>query len=783
MENDGGRRKSGQAEFIVILGVLVVVAVAALYAFRGADILRSPVPEGVYDEQRQVAGSITGMIRDATDETLKGMMSHGGYLGDESLGFGTYHDVDTVKLLNVDVPFWQRCSTEMVPEMDDIEDWMAASIERMVRDGLDDIESIYGNRAEFTRPGLDVKVDVRGDVPLEPDMVVVTVSLPTKVRNYTMSSDLYPYVVEAETKFGRMYSFAKSFAEASADNRYFDVYTIGAIYFSKIMGDGYPKLPAIEALTECGEVVYRGPGEIDEYLLEIAEYVMLSTEWWKAMRPASSEPKVFAIQDLNGEVYDDLEPRTRLVDDFGFGLHDHVLMTNFDMPTHKGYVIPVCVSTHNHPYEFDYPFVVRTRDPYTGYYFNFASMVSVREGTEPVNGGVPLMVPGDCSGAGVTAPECDESLLGCSGRVRVVNDVGEALEGASVVYGGCLVGEGETDEDGLVGGAVKCGSRELSAFHTDEYEIFSEDVPATELSGTYTVILNPVRDIRVHFREVMMSAEGWDYAEDSGEDQWVSCDACPRFSCGIEGGAFIRSASINHGVSGNAFVEFKRDSVRLPVTNLDVDAMGDECMDTDECEFCYEHVEDMETASPQMRGWIWGNCSDCWEACPFPLDNGPSVDYIPSGYDYAVEGNMYSSSDGMPSGGFSYGFTLERDVEDIYVFIPRRASDRQYAIDEAERDCLTSAMRDFGIEPVSTEDHAVPGAVLMDCTCELLRKEAVSCGVDTGYISSAFWECPVGGGSGPCGGDTEPACTWCCDPDGVINKIERSCQTRVICQE
>jgi hypothetical protein len=779
-----GRRKKGQLEFIVVLGVLVVVVVAAFYVIREADIFQSPVPEGVYDEQRQVAGSINNMIRDAADDTLEDMMSHGGYLGDDSLGFGTYHDLETVRFLNIDVPFWQKCGTRIVPQIDDIEEWMAASIKKMVGDGLDDIEPIYGNRVEFRRAELEVNVDIKGDAPLEPDMAIVTVRLPTVVRNYTMSRDFYPYRAEVDTKFGEIYSFASSFAEASAEDRYFDVYTVGALYFSQIMGDGYPKLPTVEALTECGEVVYRGPNEINEYMLEIAEYVMLTTEWWQPMQPATSGPKVFAIQDLKGNVYGELEPKTRLVDDFEFELHDYVLMTNFDMPSHGGYVIPVCVSTHNHPYEFDYPFVVRTRDPYTGYHFNFASMVSVREGTEPVNGGVPLMVPGDCSGMGIAALECDESALGCAGKVRAVNDLGEPITGASIVYGGCLVGEGgETDGDGFAEGPVKCGPNELSVFHSDEYEIFNEEVSATDLAGTYTVTLNPINEIRFHFREVVMVKEGWDYAEGVGEDQWVSCGICPA-GCDIESGSLVRKMSISP-VSDNAFAEFRRDSMRLPVTNMDVDTMDDDCMDTDECEFCYVHVDGMESASPQMRSWIQGNCSDCHAGCPFSLENNPAVDYIPSGYAYTVEGNMYSSADSMPVGGFSYDdFVLGRDVEDVYVFIPRRSSDRQYVIDDAERACLTAAMQEFGIEPVSTEGYPAPGAVLMECTCERLRDEAVSCGIDTGYVSSAFCECPEGGSCGmSCGGESGPDCTWCCSTEEIISQIEQSCQTRVICQE
>jgi len=766
-------------EFVVVLGILFVVVIVAFYAIRGGVVVQSPVPGGVYEEQEDVSESIRGVIRDAADDTLRTMMTHGGYLDSYMPGVTkTYEDVEHTEFLFMDVPFWQQCGNTNIPDIDipgsdnDVEGWMEASIEKAVLDDLNDIELLYGNMIEFDRSGIDVGVDIKGGGPLEPDTIDITLTLPTTVRNYSMSGDFYPYREHIDTKFGRIYAFASDFAEASADNRFFDVFTIAAMYFSQETGDGHPKLPTSGAMTRCGEVVYRSPQEINAYLYEILEYVLVSTEWWKPMAPATTEPKVFAIQDLNGETYPDLEIRTLMTDDWVFNLFEFVFATNFDMPSHGGFTIPVCTAVYNHAYNFSYPFIVRVKDPYTGYSFNFASMVSISDRGDQVM--EPR--PGGCGLLGAGLSECTEAELQCSGKVRAVDETGVGLEGAWVVFGGCPVKDGETDENGYAEGPVRCGAQELFVYKTDDYEFLKREVSEGGLapSENYQVTLNPVNEIRVHFKEVSITEDGF-YYDYEGDVEFETCDACAN-TCDIET-VTTKQCSIGWVDTDYAFVNFNNGYMNLPVSNVDVGSIPEGCMDTDECRFCEEHADEAETADVNMSNLILGNCSECYQGCYTSPLVSTLVDYLPSGYPYTVDATMYGSSDYMPAGGFSYsGFELGSGDRDVYVYIPVRAGDRSYMMEETERNCLTAAMQECGIEPVSTEEYVDNTFVLPGCDCDFLKATAALCGSSR---SDLFWDCNT-----PCGGFLEEPCTTCCDKQAALDHLktlEQSCQTRVIC--
>ena len=791
----------GQMEFIVILGIIFVVVIVAYYAIQGGTIIPSPVPKGVYDEQRQVADSVKGVIRDAADKTLRTMMTHGGYLDAYIPGVTrTYEDVDHVEFLFMGVPYWQRCDNVMYPDIMNVKLWMEASIKKIVLEGMDDIELRYGNRAEFDKSKINVDVEIKGTKKLpgtnihEPDFIDITVTMPTTVRNYTMSGDLYPYSARIDTKFGKIYAFARDFAEASADNRYFDVFTIAAIYFSQEMGDEHPKLPTSGAMTQCGEVVYRSPQQINAYLYEILEYVIVSTEWWVPMQnlcPGDSclpQTKMFAIQDLNGESYPDLDIRTLMADGWVFNLFDFVFATNFKMPSHGGFTIPVCTAVYNHAYEFNYPFIIRVRDPYTGYSFNFASEVGIGDRGDQV------MEPksGGCGLPGAGLPECTEAELHCNSRVRVVNELGTPMEGAWVVFGGCPIGDGETDENGEVEGLIRCGTgtQELFVYQTTDYEFLKREVSADELepSKNYQVKLNPVHEIRVHFKEVSITEDGF-YYDHEGDKQFDSCDAC-AVSCDIDT-VTVHQCSIGPVDREHAFVEFNNGYMNLPVTNVDISNAPPGCGDTDECRFCEEHAEEIESVGADMRDMIMGNCSECTQGCYSPPLVSTLVDYLPSGYSYDVGATMYDPlADYMPAGGFSYsGFALGSEDRDVYVYIPRRSSDSGLVMTDSEKACLAAAMQKCEIDPVSTEEYVDNTIVLPGCDCSYLKAVAESCGATIAEINSMFCDCPVGGidlsDCGSCGpGLWEEPCTTCCDKEAALDylkDLEQDCQVRVVC--
>ena len=105
-------------------------------------------------------------------------------------------------------------------------------------------------------------------------------------------------------------------------------------------------------------------------------------------------------------------------------------------------------------------------------------------------------------------------------------------------------------------------------------------------------------------------------------------------------------------------------------------------------------------------------CKTCATGCyatPLPY---VVVDYMPSGYTYDVSGSTRDPFEFITTGVLEDSFHLEPDVTDIYIYMAKRSQDRMNPIDseleESEIDCLMRAMKDCGIEPVSTVEYTSP---------------------------------------------------------------------------
>ncbi|RLJ09937.1 MAG: hypothetical protein DRP15_01840, partial [Candidatus Aenigmatarchaeota archaeon] len=61
----------GQVEFIIIVGLLIVVSVVVFYAYQSGLIGKSPVPSNIAEQQRTVKPSLENFIRNAALETIR----------------------------------------------------------------------------------------------------------------------------------------------------------------------------------------------------------------------------------------------------------------------------------------------------------------------------------------------------------------------------------------------------------------------------------------------------------------------------------------------------------------------------------------------------------------------------------------------------------------------------------------------------------------------------------------------------------------------------------------
>lgn len=779
--------RKGQAEVIVVLGVMLVIILVAYYAIRGGEIVPSPVPKGIYEEQKEVANTVNTMVRSAADLALEDMMAHGGYLEEDV-------PPDSADFMLTKVPFWVRCDQADVPELPVVKARMENYIEDKVRDGLADVRMLYGDKAEFDASDIQANVDILGDDMFEPDSIEISLIMKTLVRDHAMAADLYPYKVNIGTKFGKIWAFGKDFAESSAVERYFDIFSIESIYMSEVedSDEGVPKLPTQGVMTACGDVITRNPDQINQYLLEVAGYVMSTVEWWRPMDNFCNADSCMpysldmAIQEVNGRAYSDLLPEPKLTDGWVFDLYDFMMATNFKMPRSGPFTIPICTASYNHAYNFSYPFIIRVKDPYTGYVLNFGVETSVKENGDGV------MAPASCGFAGASSADCADDKLPCQGGVNVEDDEGMPIEGAWVVYGGCPV-NGKTDSSGRAEGRIKCGpENELYVYKNGDYEFLQKGkVSATSLGGPYNVTLNPVIPVTVNFKKIEMSVTGKRFVTgEPGLFDVVTCGACSAH-CTVDEKLFS-TCLVNYPQNDEwVFADFDNGNGGLPVTNLNMDSMPPGCGESADCDECRERSGELETADATARAEINDACRNCNAECPFTTLASTPVSILPSGYTYAVNANLYHHPDFNTLGVFeSAGFTMDsKNNPDVFMNVPMRAEDMNTIYDlevkEGEKECLKGLMTKCGINPVDHEEPEVSTTFVLEgaqCSCDTLYGIAGSCGE---VPSTMFYDCAPGGGS--CGGALEPGCVKCCadaDKSDVLDylkSVEESCDTKVIC--
>jgi hypothetical protein len=198
-------RVKGQAEFALILGLLVIAVVVGLYAYTTAAP-PSIRPSAMTENQKAVASYVGDLIREAATSTISEMYRNGGYLDSSTPPLGTVSHV----ALGNDIAFWQMCSNYRVPDM---EAEFASGVKKYIESKIQNSQAIEGNAVSFGKPSLAV------NTKLYDNKVTLTVNLPTVLEGQSLPQ---PYVIDVSTKMGRIYDFSKNFARMQADCRVFD---------------------------------------------------------------------------------------------------------------------------------------------------------------------------------------------------------------------------------------------------------------------------------------------------------------------------------------------------------------------------------------------------------------------------------------------------------------------------------------------------------------------------------------------------------------------------------
>jgi hypothetical protein len=240
--------KRAQAEFVIIAGIALLAVVAIYFAYSG-EFTPTNLPSGVYQRQQAVQQSVLSLAGKGADEALKVMEAHGGYPTAELLGNGTYQVPPFAIFINEGVPYWAECDQNLAPSRDNVTRWFEKSVEKYIEGHIAEIQNTYKkDNVTFDLSRLSVSANVLSN----PHKIEMTVNLPTKVRGYSMVSQLYPYKISKDTKLGEILDFANNFSSSQAKKRFLEVFTEASIYMSADAADGQPKLPTGGFLTSCG---------------------------------------------------------------------------------------------------------------------------------------------------------------------------------------------------------------------------------------------------------------------------------------------------------------------------------------------------------------------------------------------------------------------------------------------------------------------------------------------------------------------------------------------------
>jgi len=110
----------GQAEFIVLVGIVVVIAVVLLFVLSTNTIFQTPVPAAVAEEKKLVEDAVTNVGRQGADLAIRWLEQQGGYIVSEP--------DNVVIFTNVPVSYWQRCGRTAVPTLAEITDRLESGV-------------------------------------------------------------------------------------------------------------------------------------------------------------------------------------------------------------------------------------------------------------------------------------------------------------------------------------------------------------------------------------------------------------------------------------------------------------------------------------------------------------------------------------------------------------------------------------------------------------------------------------------------------------------------------
>lgn len=492
--------RKGQVEFIVILGLLVVIAVVVFYSYQSGILGPVISPDASLAEE-----SVSSLIRTAAYDTLTNMSLYGGYLNADSFPMGS------VTKDGKEVPYWQRNGQVNYPDIH-------ANFKEGVRDYITENKDAFGS-AYTEEYGKEL---VLGNPSVSAnffsDRIELLVNMPTTLDGNAVPQ---PYTMTIATMLEEIKDFSVSYLTFAGSNRPLEYFTMGTVLFSPV-NDGEHDVPLYVHLTECGDILYRDWFDIKsgmEYAIKTTlEHTYMPGKYPQDVLHMTSHPK-YSLPPLNGKEYGDIDVNFFTPDDFELTPQTLQFVPN---PVYvKSELIPMTTICQSEPvfvkYFLNYPAITKVRDPLTNNIFRFATDVFIFNNT-----------PG---GWGEEGYQPDTSVCaspGCDADISVKDSTGNPVSDAALTFMGCILGR--TDSSGSYSGEAPCGIGPLEVYK-EGYGTYTEMYSIEELDGV-SVTLYGTPGVNLHFYEVhvqeleitqqyLINDKGLDYINTRHQNQFA----------------------------------------------------------------------------------------------------------------------------------------------------------------------------------------------------------------------------------------------------------------------
>lgn len=658
--------RKAQAEMIAVVGIIILAIVAILFSFQGSLPTLSPFPAGVAQTQKAVKDSFLTLAKDGADDTVKIMENHGGYLSDEVLEGLDYTIPESIIFSGRGVPYWQQCENDISPSEEQVTTWLETGLAIYILNNINSLEQSFEKDVQFDTSNLQV------DANILDNKIDFSINLPTTVQGYSLQQ---PYLLSTPTNFGRIFSFAKDFSRASAEERFLEYNTLASLYFSPAAADGEAEVPTFGFLQDCGDALYRSPQDLSEGMGDVVTYTLAATLLWQPRPIDLSQAQVFAIESVNGNIYPELPISFFLPDRFAFAFSSPVHITNFDFDYRWAgpFIVPVCQLTYIQKYNIDYPVITQVKDELTGNFFSFASRVFIEN-----PGSEQSMAPGSCENLPPIPPEGQCQNLDCMAEITVIDSDQNPLEGATAVFAGCNIGS--SNSEGVIEGPILCESGNLHISPpSDSYEFFNGIKDPSTIDGTYTLANIP--SVTIHFREVFIT----EVEDEQGDLNYYQCEVIPT---NTNDDKWTSSQALSPSGDYPILPNIDPDSVEV---SPDCEPGGD----PDQCVVDFDTLENV------------------------------IIEYIPAG-NYDIDAVLYDLSEGKAKGAFYSNENYPSQDKDLYFHLPRTIDQydppsqpqKEALTAQLANQCSIDAITDFDYPPTT---YHFPST----CSCDQLHDIAV----------------------------------------------------------